>query len=416
MPFSLCQVSEWMSNEMNLHLYSGDIATRLDLIGKVRGLDQAEQYFSSIRDTSRDFKVYGALLNCYAQHTSVEKAEAIMQKMEVYASKHAVDIVMSYNVMLKLYTRIGEHEKLNALMKEMKEKNIYNTLTLTIWLKAYVTSNDIDEMEKLLAQMEADPQATVDWFTYTSAANCYIKSGQFEKSLAMLKKSEQLIERKKKRAAYESLLTMYAAIGKKDDVYRIWNMCKNLVSSRNSHYISMLTALVKLNDIDGAERILEQWEFGNTCFDFTIPNVMMSAYCNNGLLEKAEAYVERLLKGHEKLDGSIWDCLARGYYKWNDMDKAVETMNKAILASRQRWKPCTFTLAACIDHVKDKGDLELALEILRICRERSHFSAATHDRLLSYVHGEVPETNALNLMEGDYHPKKMERSSMQKIK
>ncbi|KAK7312799.1 hypothetical protein VNO77_36942 [Canavalia gladiata] len=367
------QVSEWMSNERNLHLLSGDIAIRLDLIAKVQGLDQAEKYFSSISDASRDFKVHGALLNCYAQHNFVEKAEAVMKKIKEYASKHGVDIVMSYNVLLKLYTRIGEYKKLDAIMQEMKEMNIYNSFTLTTRLNAYVTNNNIDEMEKLLAQMEADPLVTMDWVTYSSAANGYIRSGQFEKSLTMLKKSEQLIKRNKKRAAYESLLTMYAAIGKKDDVYRIWNMSKNLSSPRNSSYICMLTALVKLDDIDGAERILQEWEFGDTCFDFRIPNVMMRAYCKNGLLEKAEAYVERLSKERMKLDGRIWGSLAGHYYKCNDMDKAVETMKKAILAGQRGWKPCPFTLAACIDHVKDKGDTELALEILRICREKVIF-------------------------------------------
>jgi len=73
-----------MSNERNLHLLSGDIAIRLTLIGKVRGLDQAEKYFNSVPHTSKDFKVYGALLHCYAQYNSVEKAELIMKKLRVF--------------------------------------------------------------------------------------------------------------------------------------------------------------------------------------------------------------------------------------------------------------------------------------------------------------------------------------------
>ncbi|XP_061356912.1 pentatricopeptide repeat-containing protein At2g20710, mitochondrial-like [Gastrolobium bilobum] len=395
------QVSEWMSKE-NLHLTTGDIAVRLDLIAKVHGLNEAEKYYGSISDTSRDFKVYGALLNCYAQHNYVEKAEAIMKKMIEYASKHPTDLVVSYNTLLKLYVRVGEYEKMDALMQEMKEKDIYDSVTFNNRLNAYVTTEDIDGMEKLLAQMEADPRVNVDWLTFSTAANGYIKAGQFEKSLAMLKKSEQLIKGNMRRVAYESLLSLYAAIGKKDDVYHIWNMCKNLNNSRNSSYICMLTALAKLDDIEGAERILEEWESGNTCFDLRIPNVIVSAYCKNGLLEKAEAYIERLEKNDKKLDGRIWDCLARGYSKCSDMDKAVQTMKKAILTGGSGWKPYPFTLAACIEHLKGKGDLELALEFLRMCMERGHFSAATYDRLLSYVNGEISEPKALDLMKGDY--------------
>jgi hypothetical protein len=56
---------------MDEYLLSGDIAIRLDLISKVRDLDEAEKYFNSIPHTSKDFKVYGALLNCYAQYNFV---------------------------------------------------------------------------------------------------------------------------------------------------------------------------------------------------------------------------------------------------------------------------------------------------------------------------------------------------------
>ncbi|CAL5211921.1 unnamed protein product [Lathyrus oleraceus] len=52
------QISEWMSNERNLHLLSGDIAIRLDLISKVHGLDQVETYFNGIPHTLKDLKVY----------------------------------------------------------------------------------------------------------------------------------------------------------------------------------------------------------------------------------------------------------------------------------------------------------------------------------------------------------------------
>ena len=269
-------------------------------------------------------------------------------------------MVVSYHVLLKLYSRTGQHEKLVALMKEMKEKKMCNCSTLTSWLNAYAITSNIDEMEKLLAKMEVDHSITLNWLTYSVVADGYIKVGQFDKALIVLKKSEQLIRGKSKRAAYQSLLTKYAAIGKKDDVYRIWNICKSLNGSRHSTYISMLMSLSNLNDIDGAETTLEEWESGNTCFDVRIPNGMVSAYCKNGMLEKAEAYVRRLLKRDGKLDGRIWDRLAHGYYKYNDMDKAVLTMKKAMLASPQGWKPYPFTFAACIDHMKEKRDLELA--------------------------------------------------------
>ncbi|XP_061357668.1 pentatricopeptide repeat-containing protein At2g20710, mitochondrial-like [Gastrolobium bilobum] len=394
------QVSEWMSNERNYNLTPGDIAKRLNLISKVHGLEQAESFFRGIPDTEIGFKVYAALLSCYAEHKSLEEAEAIMEKIKKLDLLH---LTTCYNMMLKLYAQIGKYEKLDRLMQEMKEKDICNGATFTIRLNAYVAGRDIKGMEKLLMQMEADPMATVDWCTYTTAANGYLKIGDFEKALVTLKKSEQLVRGKTMRLAYESIQSMYAAIGNKEEVYRLWDKIKSFNYSHNSSYISMLSSLVKLDDIDGAEKILEEWESEHIHFDARIPNLMITAYCKRGLLDKAEAYIRRLLDSGKELDGTTWDRLAGGYLMDNDMEKAVQTMKKAILVNGQpRWWPNPFTLVACIKYLKEKGDLELALEILKLCREDGHISVTTYDKLVSYVHNEIPVTEALDLIKGDF--------------
>ncbi|KAK7290904.1 hypothetical protein RIF29_05677 [Crotalaria pallida] len=394
------QVSEWMSNESRYDLLPGDIAKRLNLISKVHGLEQAKRFFSGIPDAKIGFKVYAALLSCFAEHKSLEEAEAIMKKIKECKPVH---ITACYNMMLKLYAQVGKYEKLDTLMQEMKEKDICNGATFTIRLNAYVAAADIEGMEKLLMWMEADPLATVDWYTYTTAANAYLKAGDFEKAVTMLKKSEQLARGKTRRLAYESLQTMYAAIGNKDEVYRLWDRCKKFKNSHNSSYISMLSSLVKLDDIDGAEKFAEEWESKCTHFDTRIPNMMITAYCKWGLLDKAEAYIKRLLDSGKKLDGSTWDRFACAYRMRNDMEKAVQSMKKAILENRPGWRPNPFTLVACIKYAKEKEDLDSALEVLKLCRERGHISIATYDGLASYIHSEIPDTKAFDLIKGDYH-------------
>ncbi|XP_019429637.1 PREDICTED: pentatricopeptide repeat-containing protein At2g20710, mitochondrial-like isoform X1 [Lupinus angustifolius] len=393
------QVSEWMTNERRYDLSPGDIAKQLNLISKVHGLEQAKKFFRGIPDAKIGFKVYSALLSCYAEHKSLDEAEAIMKKAKEY---HPVHVTVCYNMMLKLYAQVGKYEKLDRLMQEMKEKDICNGATFTIRLNAYVAAADIEGMEKLLMWMEADPIATVDWYTYTTAANAYIKAGDFEKATTMLKKSEQLARGKTRRLAYESLQTMYAAIGNKDEVYRIWNRCKKFKNSYNSSSISMLSSLVKLHDIDGAENLVEEWESRCTHFDTRIPNLMITAYCKWGLLNKAEAYIKRLLDGGKKLDGSTWDRFASAYRMGNDMEKAVQSMKKAISEDRPGWKPNPFTLAACIKYAKEKEELDLALELLMLCREHGHISVATYDGLASYVHSEISDTKAFDLIKADY--------------
>lgn len=390
-----------MSNINSNDLSPGDIAKRLNLISKVHGLEQAEIFFKGIPETKLGFKIYASLLGCYAEHKSLEEAEVIMKKIK---KLNPVHMTVCYNMMLKLYAQTGKYEKMDRLMQGMKENDICNGATFNIRLNAYSSSRDIEGMEKLLMQMEADPLATIDWYTYATAANGYMKAGNVEKASASLKKSENLVNDLSRRVAYESLQSIHAAIGNKDEVCRLWNRCKNLKKSSNSSYLCMLSSLVKLDDIDGAEKILQEWESGHTYFDMRIPNLMITAYCKWGLLDKAESYIKRLLDNGKELDGSSWDRMSSAYHADNDMEKAVQTMKKITSGSRQRrgWKPNTYTLCACIKYLKEKVDVEQALEILKLFKEDGHISATTYDRLVSYVHSEVEDTEAFDMIKQDY--------------
>ncbi|PON32427.1 Pentatricopeptide repeat [Parasponia andersonii] len=389
-------ISEWMS-QMNYALSSGDIAIRLDLISKVYGLDQAEEYFNSIPESSRVDKIHGALLNCYAEKKSLEKAEDIFQKMkELGFIEHA----LTYNVMLSLYSRMGKHEKLRILIQEMEENGIkYDKFTFNIWLNAYAVTLDIEGMEKLLSQMEADHEAVLDFHSYFIAANGYLKAGLPEKAWIKLKRSEQVIGSKERKIAYEHLLTLYAATGKKEEVYRIWNLYKDMGRVYNSGYLSVLSSLVKLDDIDGAEKILEEWESANTLFDNRIANLLISTYCKKGHLEKAFALVERVVISGKELDGSIWQCLATHCRLNGQMAKAVESMKKAVSANGSVWKFSRSTFAACLEYLKKEGDLEAAHEISGLLRERGLCSNEIYNRLVDYLNSDK-DSGALDAMEG----------------
>uniref|UniRef100_A0A6N2M058 Pentacotripeptide-repeat region of PRORP domain-containing protein n=1 Tax=Salix viminalis TaxID=40686 RepID=A0A6N2M058_SALVM len=147
--------------------------------------------------------------------------------------------VLSYNVMLNLYYQMGKYEKLEVLMQEMEK---------------WATSN-IEEIKKKLMKMEADPLVSIDWYAYVVAANGYLKAGLIDKTLTMLWRSEQLISGKSARFACETLLSLYTAVGNKEQVYRVWNLYKTKGRSLNSSYHCTINSLLKLDGVDGAERI-----------------------------------------------------------------------------------------------------------------------------------------------------------------
>ncbi|GLT86908.1 hypothetical protein SLE2022_050180 [Rubroshorea leprosula] len=371
------EISEWLSDDMKQSIAPGGIAIQLDLISKVHGLEQAEKYFNSIPESVRSLELHGALLNCYAKNKCLVKAEGMFQKIR---ESFSVKKPLSYNVMLNLYAQLGRHEKLDALMLEMEEQGINcDSFTFNIRLNAYASTSDKEGMEKLLLKMEADPCLKLDWNIYAVAANGYLKAGLTEMSLPLLKRAEQLISDNAAKYAYETLLTLYASSGRKDEVYRVWNLYKKMGRFYNSGYICMISSLVKLDDFDGAEMIFAGWESGHTVYSADIPIVLISAYCQRDFLEKAEGHVNRIIKGGKEPHAAVWSILASGYQRNNKMEKAVAAVKKAILANSPLGMPNHLTLVACVDYLEAQGEGKAANELLKLLKDHGH------DRLVNKI-------------------------------
>ncbi|KAJ4837315.1 hypothetical protein Tsubulata_031455 [Turnera subulata] len=111
-----------------------------------------------------------------------------------------------------------EYQKIRVLIQEMDKRGFsWNRVTYQILLNASVASSNIQQMEKLLAHMETDFRAEINWYAYVIAATGYLKAGLVEKAVKMLKKSENFIESSSARFAYARLLNLYGAVGKKDE-------------------------------------------------------------------------------------------------------------------------------------------------------------------------------------------------------
>nr|XP_043624504.1 pentatricopeptide repeat-containing protein At2g20710, mitochondrial-like [Erigeron canadensis] len=373
------QICQWMDAKPYLDLSYKDFSVKLDLISKVHGLKKAEEYFNKIPSASRVWQVYGALLNCYASAKLVNRAEETLQTMRELGYSSS----LSYNVMMSLYSVTKNYEKLDLLIEEMDQKGIhFDKFVYCIILNAYAKTSEIPKMENLLLKMEADPEVLVDWHAYTTIANGYLKVGDTKKALTCLKKSEFLIRPSQRKVAYETLLTLYATTGRKDDVYRVWNIYKDLGRFFNSGYLCIMSSLSKLDCIDDLEKIYEEWETQHISFDFQVPNLLITIYCKKGLLTKAETVIQKLIEIGNKPNASTWSRMALGYFKHNDMDKAVEAIKKAILGGFPGWTVDTATLSACLDYLNSNGRLDETEEMIKLLKTNGHLSEVVYKSLV----------------------------------
>ncbi|KAH6817772.1 hypothetical protein C2S51_001375 [Perilla frutescens var. frutescens] len=388
------EIAEWMSRSMKpFEVTPGHVAIQLDLISKVHGLKQAENFFNSLGESLRVFPVYSALLNCYAADAkSLEKTEATFEKLR----KWNVPSILPYNTMMTLYSQMGMHEKLDSLMQEVESKGIdYNAVTYNIRLNAYADS-DLEGMEKLLMKMEADPMASADYYSYAIAAKGYIRAGALEKASSALKKAEHLIKVNQRGFAYGGLISLYTSMHKREDVYRLWSVVQNYGKVHYGSYVYVLTALEKLDDLEGAKKIVEELVEQKESFDIRIPNLIIGAYCKKGDVEEGELILKRLVEKGKEPCGTTWGHMALGYYNSGRVEKAIEMTKKALPGNFPFWKPDLTLIAACLEHLNKKGDEEATRELLMLLEKCGSFSAEFRERIGRYLSNGKPMPNTFD--------------------
>ncbi|KAL3574409.1 hypothetical protein D5086_025022 [Populus alba] len=324
------EVSEWMTGRRFFTFTTEDAAVRLGLIHRVRGLEEAENYFNKLSVKLKTKYTYGAILNGCVREKSVQKAEAVMQEMREGGMTTSS---FPYNILIILYSQTGDFDKIPPLLKEMERNGIaQDKYTLRNLIAASVAASDISGVERILKLMEENPELGLDWKLYAMAADAYLKIGSIETALTMLKKLEKWMAFRKKKAVFNFLLSLYAKTGNKDELYRIWN----------------------LDD----EHLLLATIFGN---------VFSSSLATFSRITVVVYSIKALYSG----------CCVAG-----QMVKAAESIKKAISIRTPERKPNTKALAA---YLKCQGEVEAAEELSKLVMEHCHFDPAIYDELKTCI-------------------------------
>ncbi|KAL6494142.1 hypothetical protein OROGR_032051 [Orobanche gracilis] len=372
------EVYEWMnSRPERFRITTSDTAIQLDLIAKVHGISSAEQYFVKLPDTLKDKRIYGSLLNSYTQSKMTEKAESLMDDMR---SKNYTNHPFPFNVMMTLYMKLKDDEKVESLITEMMEKEIaLDTYTYNIWLTSCGSKGFLEKMEHVFQQMELDNTVNPSWITFSTMATTYIKSGHFEKAEDCLRKIESQAMGWD-RMPYHYLISIYGTAGKKEEVYRIWNIYRALfVNIMNLGYHTMISALVRANDIDGAERIYDEWLSVKSTYDPRVGNVLLSFYVRKGHSEKAKTFFDQMLEIGGKPNSMTWEIVSEDHVRNMRISEALSCLRSASLAEGSKsWKPKPTNVRLILEIVERGDDVANKNALLDILRQVGCFDNETY--------------------------------------
>ncbi|KAH9315700.1 hypothetical protein KI387_024327, partial [Taxus chinensis] len=266
------EVSEWMQNYKKFEFTAGDYAIQLDLIAKVYGVSRAEKHFSDLPAFAKNESTYCTLLHCYCKERLTEKAEHWMGKIQDLGFDTTL---LPYNTLMDLYIANGQMEKVLSMIKHLKKMDVQlDSFTYSLWISACASMSGFDDAEKIVDEIKAIGDDSVSWTIYSALANIL-------------------------------------------DV---------------QNYTSVLSSLVKVGDVEGAEKIFNEWELSSSRYDYRIPNILLAAYSNQ-------------------------------------MDKAVITMKKALSRVKYSdWKPRSENIRGILKYFEKQGNVECADEFLKLLK------------------------------------------------
>ncbi|THU56947.1 hypothetical protein C4D60_Mb11t22580 [Musa balbisiana] len=365
------QFLKWLEANKCIEFLEHDYASHLDLIAKVLGLQKAEDYIEKVPESLRGEVIYRTLLaNCVATN-DLQKSEAVFNKIKDLGLPITT---FSCNQLLLLYERI-DWKKIANVLSLMERENVKpSPFTYRLLIDMKGRAKDILGMEKIIDMMKAqgvEPNLVIQ----AMVAKYYIFAGLKEKAEAILREIEGG-DIEENHDACMALLPLYAALGKADEVGRIWKICKS--DPLLDECLSAIKAWGILGQIENAEEVFEnmlkRWK--------TVPskyyNELLKAFVNNKLLSKGEEFARRMSDNGYFVDRTNLDALVKLYVDVGEVEKADSILYKAFKYNNAR--PLYSSYMVVLDKYSERGDIHNAEKIFQQMRQFGYV-----DRLKPYL-------------------------------
>ncbi|XP_057947806.1 pentatricopeptide repeat-containing protein At1g80270, mitochondrial-like [Malania oleifera] len=388
------QLYEWLETNKQIDFVERDYASRLDLIAKIRGLQKAEQYIEKIPQSFRGEVIYRTLLaNCVAT-SNVKKAEQLFNKM-----KDLEFPITSFacNQLLLLYKRIDKKKIADVLLLMEKENVKPSLFTYRILIDTKGQSNDITGMDQIVETMK-DEGIEPDISTQALIAKHYISGGLKEKAEAVLKEMEGSNIREN-RGACRALLPLYAALGKADDVGRLWKVCE--ANPRLDDCMAAIEAWGKLKKIEEAEAVFDRMVKTWKKLASRHYSALLKVYANHKMLTKGKDLVKRMADSGARIGPLTWDALVKLFVEAGEVEKADSVLQKA--AHQNQLRPMFCSFMAIMDQYAKRGDVHNSEKIFHRMRQAGYVARARQFQALvqAYINAKAPAYGMRERMKAD---------------
>ncbi|XP_020228566.1 pentatricopeptide repeat-containing protein At1g02370, mitochondrial [Cajanus cajan] len=356
------EIIEWMEMR-KINLSRNNIAVYLDLVSRAKGVVAAENFFSGLPPPAKNKYTYGALLNCYCKELMTDKALGHFDKMDELGYVTS----LAFNSLMGMFLRLGQPMKVPQLVRDMKHRNIpLSAFTYHVWMNSCAALNDLGAVESVYEEMKREDGNQIGWQTYSNLAAIYTKAKDFEKAEMMLKMLEKKV-RPRQRDAYHFLLGLYAGIGNLGEVHRVWNSLKSVSPVINVSYLTMLSTLRRLKDVEGITRCFKEWESSCASYDVRLVSVCVSAYLNQNMVEEVALVFEGASRRSKQPLLRIRETFMMFFLEKRQLDGAVRHLEAALSEVKgDEWRPSPKLVGAFLKYYEEETGVDGVAELSKI--------------------------------------------------
>ncbi|XP_077226494.1 pentatricopeptide repeat-containing protein At1g80270, mitochondrial-like [Tasmannia lanceolata] len=371
------QLFEWLEANKHLDFTERDYASRLDLIAKVYGLRRAEKYIEKIPESFRGEVLYRTFLANCTVVVNIQKVEEVFNKMRDMGFPLTP---FSCNQLLLLYKRTDKRKIADVLLMMEKDNVKPNLFTYRLLVDAKGRSNDILGMEQIIETMKAEG-VEPDFSIQAMVAKHYIFAGFKEKAEAMLK-DMMVGDLKDNRGACKALLPLYAALGKPDEVLRVWKVCA--AKPRLDECLAAIEAWGKLGCVEDAEAVFQKMQKSWNKLSTKCYTALLRVYANHKMLAKGKDLAKLMSDNNCVIGPYTWDALVKLYVGAGEVEKADSILQKATQQSHK--KPLYSSYLAILDKYARRGDVHNAEKIFHRLRQSGYVNRLQQYQILLQVY------------------------------
>ncbi|XP_037493156.1 pentatricopeptide repeat-containing protein At1g80270, mitochondrial [Jatropha curcas] len=301
------------------------------------------------------------------------------------------------NQLLLLYKRLDK-KKIADVLLFMEKENIKPTLfTYKLLIDTKGQSNDLTGMDQILETMKAEG-IEPDIATQAILAKHYVSGGLKEKAEAILKEMEGG-NLNANRWAARCLLPLYAALGKADEVGRIWEVCES--NPRLEECMAAIEAWGKLKRVDEAEAVFNKMRTTWKKLSSKHYAALLKVYANHKMLAKGKDLVTQMGDSGCRIGPLTWDALVKLYVEAGEVEKADSMLQKA--AEQNKLKPMFSSYIAIMDQYSKRGDIHNAEKMFYRMRQAGYVARLRQFQALvqTYINAKAPAYGIRERMKAD---------------